>query len=121
MDSSVDVSVALKRCEQNESPAGLDANEAYICRQIANLPRGWSHSRDKQNRYVILANAKRAFSKEIEKELAGIYPFFEKSFPGEPRVKWTPIVRLFANRNEYSGYGGPAGSAGPRRSVASVI
>jgi len=89
-----------------------NANERYIEEQKAKLPSGWYSFLSKNGNYWIFSNADKQFAKEIEKNLEGIHECLVKLFPGEPRIDWIPIVRVCKTKDEYHGYGGPAGSAG---------
>ncbi len=89
-----------------------NANERYIEEQKARLPSGWYSFLSKNDNYWIFSNAEKPFAKEIEKNLEGIHECLVRLFPGEPRIDWIPIVRVCKTKDEYHGYGGPAGSAG---------
>ncbi len=88
------------------------ANDRYIEEQKAKLPSGWYSFLSKNGNYWIFSNAEKQFAKEIEKNLEGIHECLVRQFPGEPRIDWIPIVRVCKTKDEYHGYGGPAGSAG---------
>jgi len=97
---------------KNKALSKLSDNERYIQEQVNKLSSGWYHFYSKKKNYVIFSNADKEFAREISKNLEGIHACYVKAFPGEPRIKWIPIVRVCKTKNEYHGYGGPSGSAG---------
>jgi hypothetical protein len=90
----------------------LDPNQRYLQEQIEKLSSGWYYFWSKNKNYLIFSNTERNFAQKIAVQLETMRAHFEKDFPGEPKVKWTPIVRVCKNKNEYIGYGGKEGSLG---------
>lgn len=98
--------------DRDHALSQLSDNERYIQEQIDKLSSGWYYLWSSKKNYLIFSNAEKSFAKEIAKNLEGIREVYEENFPGEPRLKWIPIVRVCKTKNEYHGYGGPSGSAG---------
>ncbi len=102
-----------KKAAADPSALGqLSDNEKYIQAQIDKLSSGWYYFWSRHRNYIILSNAERDFANKIARQLESIRSVFVERFPGEPRVKWIPMVRVCKTANEYYGYGGPKGSAG---------
>lgn len=114
MDASIRTfrRIDKKAIGETDGSSQQNVNERYIEEQKAKLPSGWYSFLSKNGNYWIFSNAEKLFAKEIEMNLEGIHECLVNQFPGEPRIDWIPIVRVCKTKDEYHGYGGPAGSAG---------
>ena len=95
---------------------GSSAEEAWAEKAIANLPKGWKHSRTEH--YVVLYDQSVDFTNpglvarignQLERIRAQVY---EKMFPAARPITATSIVKVVQDPEAYYAYGAPRGSAG---------
>jgi hypothetical protein len=95
---------------------GATGEEAFAERAIANLPKGWKHSRTAN--YVVLYDQSVDFTNpgliarignQLEKIRAQVY---EPLFPAARPITATSIVKVLQDPKAYAAYGAPDGSAG---------
>lgn len=114
IESSIRSFTLLEKEEESgrDTLEKLDANQRYHQEQIEKLSSGWYYFWSKNKNYLIFSNTEKSFSQKIAVQLETMRSHLKKDFPGEPKVKWIPIVRVCKNKNEYIGYGGKEGSLG---------
>lgn len=107
---------SFKRIEKEDRSAReseleqMDSQERFLAEQIEKLPPGWSHLRTEH--YQFLFNADKNWVKGLAKQIEAIREVFLKLYPPREPITAVSIVRVCANRDEYMGYGGSAGSGG---------
>lgn len=96
--------------EKKDDPMRRDRER--IEKEIANLPEGWSHLAGRGKPFVVFTDASRSLAVEIARQFESMRDLFCKTFPGEPRIETTIIVRLFREKDAFRRTGAPAGTLG---------